>query len=65
MVKLVTVLIFVMALSFVVALGGVVLNWSNYVCDIGLIVFIISMFSSAVASSYNIHTGIKKKGDKK
>ena len=65
MAKLVTVLIFAVALSFAIALGGVALNWPNYVCDAGLIVFIISMFSLAVVNAYNIHKGTKKKGDKK
>lgn len=65
MVKLVTVLIFVVALSFAIALSGVVLNWPSYVCDAGLIVFIISMFILAIVNAYNMHKGIKKKGDRK
>lgn len=64
MVKLVMALIFVMALSFAVALGGVALNWPNYVCDVGLIVFIISMFSLAIVNAYNNHEDNKKKGTK-
>ena len=59
------VLIFFMALSFAIALGGVAVNWPNYVCDAGLIVFIISMFSLSIVNAYNMHKGIKKKGNGK
>lgn len=63
--KLVMVLIFFMVLSFAIALGGVAINWPSYVCDAGLIVFMISMFSLAIVNAYNMHKGIKKKGDRK
>lgn len=62
--KLVTVFVFIMAVGFAVALGGTALNWPNYVCDVGLIVFIISMFSLAIVNAYNNHEDNKKKGTK-
>lgn len=58
MAKLVMVLILVVVLGFSIALSGVVLNWPSYVCDAGLVVFIMSMFSLAIVNAY-------KKGDRK
>lgn len=55
--KLVMVLIFFMVLSFAIALGGVAINWPNYVCDAGLIVFIISIFSLAIINAYKKGNG--------
>lgn len=51
------VLIFFMVLRFAIALGGVALNWPNYVCDAGLIAFMISTFSLAIVNAYKKGNG--------